>query len=125
MLDAETQNWWVTLGYDQKPLGYFPRSLFNKLADGSKRIMWGGEVYTAGLAEEPQMGSGHFSNEGYGKAAFMKMVMTVDHKRTLRDAPINTNAFLDQPKCYNVDGSDQYGDQKWRRFFFFGGPGCN
>ncbi|KAL5978467.1 hypothetical protein ACLOJK_029584, partial [Asimina triloba] len=104
--DTEAQNWWVTFGYNEKPLGYFPKSLFNKLAEGADTVFWGGEIYTAGLAEEPQMGSGHFSNEGFGKAAFLKMVMTVDDQHGLKDAPTHKD-----PYC--------------RRFFFFGGPGCN
>ncbi|KAL5978459.1 hypothetical protein ACLOJK_029576 [Asimina triloba] len=121
-MDVKTHNWWVTVGYDEKPLVYFPKSLFTTLADGANTVQWGGEIYSP-WDFQPQMGSGHFPSEGFGKAAFMKMIMTVDDQHELKDAPTDVDTFADEPNCYKVDHADQYGDKYWRRSFYFGGPG--
>ncbi|KAL5978468.1 hypothetical protein ACLOJK_029585 [Asimina triloba] len=123
--DVVTHNWWVAVGGDDKnPVGYFPETLFNSLAERASAVLWGGEVFSPGRIKQPQMGSGHFPNEGYGKADFMKMVMTVDDQNKYIDARSNTYVYSDEPDCYNVGNPNQYGDKKSRRFLYFGGPGC-
>ncbi|KAL5987164.1 hypothetical protein ACLOJK_041161 [Asimina triloba] len=124
--DVRTKNWWVVFGNvnNEKPLGYFPKSLFKSLADRATSVRWGGEVFSPPNVRQPQMGSGRFPNGGYGKAAFMKMIMTVDDQNTLRDAPSDTHTVIDEPNCYTTDNANQFGNDDWRRYFYFGGPGC-
>ena len=51
-------------------VGYWPKALFTGLADHAMEIYWGGEVHGP-VNDSPQMGSGHFAVEQYGRACFM------------------------------------------------------
>ncbi|XP_058070035.1 protein neprosin-like [Magnolia sinica] len=117
--DSSTGNWWLIYGNTQ--VGYWPKSLFTSLADSASLVEWGGEVYTQST-QNPQMGSGHFPDEGFKKASYMKKLMFVDNTNTLRDIPSNSSLYQDLPQCYRViDGGNLGGD--WGRNIYFGGPG--
>ncbi|GAB4854093.1 hypothetical protein Ancab_022675, partial [Ancistrocladus abbreviatus] len=70
-----TGNWWLCLW--GTPIGYWPSDIYNEgaLTYGADRLSWGGEIYdssgTGGFATLTQMGSGHFSSEGYTKACYV------------------------------------------------------
>ena len=63
-----------------------------------------------------QMGSGHFAEEGPGKASFFKNLNVIDGLQ-IRRAPRGATTFMTSPHCYNIT---DYGG-----FFYFGGPGRN
>ena len=61
-----------------------------------------------------QMGSGHFAEEGPGRASFFQNLKLMDPLQVLR-VPINVHRFVSKPTCYNLFHTEDY--------FYFGGPG--
>ncbi|XP_021625994.1 uncharacterized protein LOC110624880 isoform X2 [Manihot esculenta] len=121
--DPKEGNWWIQFG-NSYVLGYWPASLFSYLADSATMIEWGGEIVNSefdGQHSTTQMGSGHFPEEGFGKAGYFKNIQIVDGSNNLRP-PKDLNTFTEQSNCYNV-GNDNDGD--WGNYFFYGGPGRN
>ncbi|KAL6981569.1 hypothetical protein U1Q18_023195 [Sarracenia purpurea var. burkii] len=121
--DPKEGNWWLQFGKDYV-LGYWPSYLFSYLSDSASMIEWGGEVVNSaadGQHTTTQMGSGHFPEQGFGKASYFRNVQIVDGSNNLR-APRDIGTFTEQPTCYNVrtDGNDD-----WGSYFYYGGPGRN
>ncbi|XP_051220809.1 protein neprosin-like [Lolium perenne] len=120
--DPKTNNWWLAYGEENTPIGYWPSSLFTRIKDKGDFSFWGGHVAgpTASI-NSPQIGSGHFASEGYGKAAFMKNIQIVDEKNKLvtpnRDKDLFGTSDLTK---YTVDG---YGVNKYGMHMYYGGPG--
>uniref|UniRef100_M4CKT5 Neprosin PEP catalytic domain-containing protein n=1 Tax=Brassica campestris TaxID=3711 RepID=M4CKT5_BRACM len=119
----DSGNWWLRIG--EELVGYWPGELFNSIGSGATRVLWGGEIVnveTGGQHTATDMGSGHFADEGFGKASFFRSLMTVDGFNTLREAqglyPQITNS-----NCYNVKAGDA--GTTWGVYFFYGGPGLN
>ena len=110
-------DWWMNI--NNRAFGYWPSSLFSILSDSASRVRWGGEVInynSGGQHTTTQMGSGHFAEEGPGKASFFKNLNVIDGKQILR-APRDPEIFMTKPNCYTIK---DYGG-----FFYFGGPGRN
>jgi len=110
-------NWWMNI--NNRVFGYWPSSIFSILSNGAARVDWGGEVlnyHSGGQHTTTQMGSGHFADEGSGKASFFKNLQVIDGLQILR-GPRNTTTFMTKPECYNII---DYGG-----LFYFGGPGRN
>ncbi|XP_038698969.1 uncharacterized protein LOC119996414 [Tripterygium wilfordii] len=122
--DPEQGNWWLQYGHN-KPLGYWPASLFNYLDDSAAAIEWGGEIInqqSGGQHTTTQMGSGHLPGEGFHKAAFFRNLKYVDNTNVFRD-PQGLGTFLQQSSnCYDIQ---KYNGHVWETSFFFGGPGRN
>lgn len=70
-----------------------------------------------------QMGSGHFAEEGFKKAAYFNSIEYID-KSNYPITPFlhNLEATVTRPECYNLNvGSSR----RWGTYFFYGGPGYN
>ncbi len=123
--DPQTGHWWLFLQGSgaPEPIGFYPRSLFGTgpLSRFASRIDFGGEVAAPpGVPTTGQMGSGAFSGQGYGFAAFQKEIafLNGDAFQPARLTPQATH-----PQLYTVDvGHD---DANWKTHLFFGGPGDN
>ena len=109
-------NWWLKIA--ERDFGYWPSSIFSVLSNSASVVQWGGEVINLKLGGHTttQMGSGHFPEEGPGKASFFDKLNVIDGLRILR-GPRNSGTIITNPNCYNLKNS---GD-----FFYFGGPGRN
>ncbi|KAA8520314.1 hypothetical protein F0562_014570 [Nyssa sinensis] len=121
--DPEEGNWWLQFGNDYV-LGYWPAALFSYLTDSASMIEWGGEVVNSdadGQHTTTQMGSGHFPNEGFGKASYFRNIQIVDGSNNLRPAQ-DINTFTEQSNCYDVKTGRDGG---WGNYFYYGGPGRN
>ncbi|XP_073115992.1 protein neprosin [Elaeis guineensis] len=121
--DPQTGNWWLQFG-DQSPLGYWPSSLFDYLSDSANLVEWGGEVYNPrpnGKHTATVMGSGHFAEEGYGKASCIKNIQIVDQSNNLQ-TPQGIMTAAEHPNCYDVS---QPSNGDLGTHFFYGGPGQN
>ncbi|XP_038976127.1 uncharacterized protein LOC113460953 [Phoenix dactylifera] len=117
--DPKTRNWWLQYG-NQSPVGYWPSSLFPHLSDGASEIYWGGEVvnlHSNGQHTSTKMGSGHFPEEGFGKASYFKNIQIVDKSNYLQ-APRGIRTFATRSNCYNVH-------PKNNGYIYYGGPGRN
>ncbi|GMH10268.1 hypothetical protein Nepgr_012109 [Nepenthes gracilis] len=121
--DPNEGNWWMQFGKDYI-LGYWPSLLFSYLADGASMIEWGGEVVNSepgGDHTSTQMGSGHFPEEGFGRASYFRNIQVVDGSNILK-APKDVGTFTEQSNCYAVQTGNN-GD--WGFHFYYGGPGRN
>ncbi|KAL3832882.1 hypothetical protein ACJIZ3_007618 [Penstemon smallii] len=121
--DPQEGNWWMQYGSDHV-LGYWPGFLFSYLSDSGSMIEWGGEVVNSesdGQHTTTQMGSGHFPEEGFGKASYIRNIQIVDETNNLR-APKDIGTFTEDSSCYDVQ-LGKNGD--WGNFFYYGGPGRN
>ncbi|KAM6601354.1 hypothetical protein CsatA_020963 [Cannabis sativa] len=118
----ENGEWWLEFG--SEPIGYWPSSVFKTLGGGGDTINWGGEIFNDGANghhTETQMGSGHFSIEGFGRASYFSNLMYTDNGLTFKD-PEKLTTYATKPVCYDVRiGEDKSTDKG--TYFFFGGPG--
>ncbi|KAG1368773.1 hypothetical protein COCNU_14G012410 [Cocos nucifera] len=118
--DPKSGNWWLQYG-NLSPLGYWPSSLFRYLSDSASLIQWGGEVENqklkGGQHTTTQMGSGHFSGEGSGKASYFRNLQIVDQSNDLQ-TPQGIGDFITKPTCYDVHHAD-------KGYIYYGGPGRN
>ncbi|KAM0930029.1 hypothetical protein ACQ4PT_001209 [Festuca glaucescens] len=120
--DPKTKNWWLSYGEDNTPIGYWPSSLFTSINNKGNFSFWGGYVSgPTASSDSPQIGSGHFASEGYGKASFMRNIQIVDENSKL----VTPNEYKDRygtsdTRKYSVDG---YKVNKYGMHMYYGGPG--
>ncbi|KAM3747438.1 hypothetical protein ACB098_05G034800 [Castanea mollissima] len=108
--DENNENWWLQV--DDQLIGYWPQSIFTYLASSATTLDWGGEIYNSkpgGSHTKTQMGSGHFPDEGYGKASYFRNIQYMDSTGNFRDAE-DMGLIL-----YNYFGNGTH--------VYFGGPG--
>ncbi|CAD5332052.1 unnamed protein product [Arabidopsis thaliana] len=121
--DPKMGNWWMGLG-DSTLVGYWPAELFTHLADHATTVEWGGEVVNtraSGRHTTTQMGSGHFPDEGFGKASYFRNLEVVDSDNSL--VPVHDVKILaENTECYDIKSS--YSNE-WGTYFYYGGPGFN
>jgi hypothetical protein len=118
-------NWWLQLEKEYV-LGYWPGNMFNYLIDSASAMAWGGAVVNTqsdGMHTTTQMGSGHFPEEGYGKASFFKNIQTVDGSNQFRSDVDFIGTAVDKPNCYNIGNFGK--NEDWGNYFYYGGPGRN
>ncbi|KAJ4889752.1 hypothetical protein Rs2_29500 [Raphanus sativus] len=121
--DRGSGNWWLRIG--EEFVGYWPGQLFNSIGSGATVVQWGGEIVnlaTGGQHTTTDMGSGHFAEEGFGKASYFRNLMTVDGTNTLRE-PQGVNPIVTNANCYNIKAGQA--GTTWGVNFFYGGPGRN
>lgn len=76
---------------------------------------FGGSVIYLKDAQGPPMGSGHYPEEGEGKAATFYGMQALDQNGSLYDFKDNLMAIQDKKECYRV--------REFRnKRFFYGGP---
>lgn len=123
-------NWWIYCGGVEpaNALGYYPTSLFSggQMAKNATAIAYGGETCSSTAESWPEMGSGEFAAEGWGKAAY--------HRALYYFPPGGGSQWADglepnapTPSDYSL-GPMPWADRKlapvpWGQFFFYGGPG--
>ncbi|KAI4350123.1 hypothetical protein L6164_010636 [Bauhinia variegata] len=121
--DPKVGNWWMSFG-DNTLVGYWPAELFTHLSDHATMVEWGGEVVNTranGQHTSTQMGSGHFADDGFGKASYIRNLEIVDIDNSLRSVQ-NILTLAENTKCYDIQSS--YSTQ-WGTYFYYGGPGKN
>ncbi|KAF5478246.1 hypothetical protein F2P56_004822 [Juglans regia] len=117
--DIKSGNWWLAHDDLNKPVGYWPNSLFSSLSSYATQITWGGGVLTDNNDASPPMGSGHFADEGYARAAYQRELQIVDQSNKLIYVDDDLLQYdADIQKCYTVE--KLYGTDHG---FLYGGPG--
>lgn len=109
---------------DNTLVGYWPSELFTHLADRATMVEWGGEVVnsrTNGAHTSTQMGSGHFAEDGFGKASYFRNLELVDSDNSLTTVQ-DISTLAENTNCYNIKSSY---NNEWGTHFYFGGPGSN
>ncbi|XP_010678818.2 uncharacterized protein LOC104894312 [Beta vulgaris subsp. vulgaris] len=121
--DPKHGHWWLELGSGLL-VGYWPAFLFSHLRMHANMIQFGGEIVnsrSSGFHTSTQMGSGHFPDEGFSKAAYFRNIQAVDWDNNL--IPLsNLQLLADHPNCYNIR---QGRNNVWGNYFYYGGPGRN
>ncbi|EPS60618.1 hypothetical protein M569_14184, partial [Genlisea aurea] len=117
-----SKDWWLQVGNER--VGYWPNGLFTSLSDTAYTVQWGGEVIdtkAGGQHTTTQMGSGHFPEEGYKRAAYIRDVRVVDYLYAATPAN-GLQLYSDDWKCYGVD---THVNPTYGIFLYYGGPGRN
>ena len=123
MQDPRHGNWWLEIGQGLL-VGYWPAFLFSHLGSHASMIQFGGEIVntrSTGLHTSTQMGSGHFAEEGYGKASYFRNLQIIDWDNSLLPVS-NLHLLADHPNCYDIR---QGKNKLWGTYFYYGGPGRN
>ncbi|KAM7267688.1 hypothetical protein ACFE04_009854 [Oxalis oulophora] len=118
--DHVTGNWWLKEGDEN--IGYWPKSLFNHLQKGASMVTLGGRIKNYNYHSShttTQMGSGHFSNEGFGKASLINEIYVVDEHNKLK-RPLLVD-HMTRRGCYDVEHVEDSSGIA----LYFGGPGRN
>ncbi|CAK8572255.1 unnamed protein product [Lathyrus sativus] len=121
--DPKVGNWWMSFG-DNTLVGYWPSELFTHLAGHATMVEWGGEVVNSrsnGRHTSTQMGSGHFAEDGFGKASYFRNLEIVDVDNTLSSVQ-SISTLAENTNCYDIQSS--YSNE-WGTYFYYGGPGNN
>ncbi|KAL5063407.1 hypothetical protein RYX36_025144, partial [Vicia faba] len=120
--DKNTGNW--LLQYGGNTVGYWPAPLFTHLKYVADEVHFGGEIVnlkTTGSHTYTVMGSGHFAEEGFGKAAYIRNLHVIDSDNNL--TPLENPTYEATNKnCYNIQGNSS-GNPVWGDYIYFGGPG--
>ncbi|XP_051121641.1 uncharacterized protein LOC127245039 [Andrographis paniculata] len=122
--DPKSENWWLGFG-DNTLVGYWPSALFTHLADRATMVEWGGEIVNSRTNNEhtsTQMGSGHFADEGFGKASYFRNLEIVDSDNNL-GSPEDITTLAENSNCYNIIRNSD--NRVWGEYFYYGGPGRN
>nr|XP_023872927.1 uncharacterized protein LOC111985507 [Quercus suber] len=119
------ENWWLQV--EDQLIGYWPQSIFTYLASSATTLDWGGEIYNSkpgGSHTKTQMGSGHFPDEGYGKASYFRNIQYMDSTGNFRDAEdMGLILYVTNPSCYNIDVQNDKNYFGNGTHVYFGGPG--
>ncbi|KAF9667898.1 hypothetical protein SADUNF_Sadunf15G0071000 [Salix dunnii] len=121
--DPKHGNWWLEYGSGLL-VGYWPAFLFSHLRSHASMVQFGGEIVNsraAGYHTSTQMGSGHFPEEGFGKASYFRNLQVVDWDNNLLSLT-NLHLLADHPTCYSIK---QGRNNVWGTYFYYGGPGRN
>ncbi|XP_038996797.1 uncharacterized protein LOC120121526 [Hibiscus syriacus] len=121
--DPKLGNWWMGFG-DNTLVGYWPAELFTHLADHATMVEWGGEVVNSranGKHTSTEMGSGHFAEDGFGKASYFRNLEIVDTDNSLSSVH-DISTLAENTNCYNIKNSY---NNEWGTYFYYGGPGNN
>ncbi|KAF3796645.1 hypothetical protein EJ110_NYTH01803 [Nymphaea thermarum] len=111
------------LSVNEVDIGFWPRSNYRDSFPFATMVRWGGEIINhekSGRHTSTQMGSGHFSSEGIGKAAYVIDMILFDPQGRLYNAPNELKTFATNPMCYDVT---LWKDDNLGSYITVGGPG--
>ncbi|QHO20446.1 hypothetical protein HN51_062797 [Arachis hypogaea] len=121
--DPKHGHWWLEFGSGLL-VGYWPAFLFSHLRSHANMVQFGGEIVNSrsrGYHTGTQMGSGHFAEEGFRKAAYFRNLQVVDWDNNLLPLS-NIHQLADHSNCYDIrEGTNHV----WGTYFYYGGPGRN
>lgn len=121
--DPKHGHWWLEFGSGLL-VGYWPSFLFTHLKGHASMVQFGGEIVNTrsmGYHTSTQMGSGHFADEGFGRASYFRNLQVVDWDNSL--IPLsNLHLLADHPSCYDIKAGR---NNVWGNYFYYGGPGRN
>ncbi|XP_023758567.1 uncharacterized protein LOC111907008 [Lactuca sativa] len=121
--DPKHGHWWLQFGSGLL-IGYWPSFLFSHLQRHASMVQFGGEIVNTrsnGYHTSTQMGSGHFADEGFGKASYFRNLKVVDWDNSLLPLT-NLHLLADHPNCYDIKAGK---NNVWGNYIYYGGPGRN
>ncbi|KAL5076413.1 hypothetical protein RYX36_015397 [Vicia faba] len=121
--DPKHGHWWLEYGSGLL-VGYWPATVFSHLRNHASMVQFGGEIVNTrskGYHTGTQMGSGHFAEEGFKKAAYFRNLEVIDWDNNLLPLA-NIHQLADHSSCYDIR---QGNSNAWGTYFYYGGPGRN
>ncbi|KAL6524503.1 hypothetical protein OROHE_016174 [Orobanche hederae] len=122
--DPKHGHWWLEFGPGIL-VGYWPDLLFSHLRSHASMVQFGGEIVNTRSKghhhTSTQMGSGHFSGEGFGRSSYFRNLQVVDWDNSLVSLS-NFHLLADHPNCYDIRAGKS---NAWGNYFYYGGPGRN
>ncbi|PIA27015.1 hypothetical protein AQUCO_08400052v1 [Aquilegia coerulea] len=124
--DKVTGNWWLVVGSQRQMVGYWPKSIFTSLSSFADKIVWGGAGHMKGKVHSyPDIGSGRWPEDGYGKAGYFRQIQL----RSLKTKGFGyddvdgsmIDVFSDYLNCYKTSGFVNLTGGGYS--FFYGGGG--
>ncbi|XP_010420711.1 PREDICTED: uncharacterized protein LOC104706237 [Camelina sativa] len=120
--DPVSGNWWLGLGQDNVPIGYWTAAIFTVLSDHATTVEWGGEVLyrnLSGVNTMAQMGSGGYADKGFRRAAYFCNLKVAENNHTL--LPVEDfGVQADYPQYFTVK---KLYNSNCGNHFYYGGPG--
>jgi hypothetical protein len=118
-------NWWLFLGEPGQAIGYYPSSAYTPgpMTQGATFSEFGGETATSDTTNWPQMGSGNWSNRGFGQAAYQRNAFYITPTGN-NGVSSSLTPYTSNPNCYYIDYTPNNGGS-WGTYFYYGGPGGN
>ncbi|CAG7868517.1 unnamed protein product [Brassica rapa] len=123
--DPLSGHWWLGMGLNVVPIGYWPVELFTTLSAHASKVQWGGEVLyinSTGLSNITQMGSGAFPRKGFRKAAYVCNMQIAEKNRSFLP-PLDFQLGATQPDSYTAAKTHGRGPSGYGNHFYYGGPG--
>uniref|UniRef100_A0ACD5YVJ3 Uncharacterized protein n=1 Tax=Avena sativa TaxID=4498 RepID=A0ACD5YVJ3_AVESA len=121
--DPKSKNWWVGYGKENTPFGYWPSELFTFINHKGDFVFWGGFVQgPTASSNAPQMGSGHFASEGFGRAAYIRNAQILNENNTYvtPEDNIKVDHRMSNSTLFTID---QFEVDTPGMSIYYGGPG--
>ncbi|XP_031504414.1 uncharacterized protein LOC116267011 [Nymphaea colorata] len=99
----EHEDW--DLSIDGNLIGFWPKENYDGRFSLAIQVDWGGEIVnkrSTGKHTITQMGSGHFPQEGIGKAAYISNMALFDENMEVYNPTDKLQKFSTVPNCYDV-----------------------
>ncbi|KAJ9703993.1 hypothetical protein PVL29_005325 [Vitis rotundifolia] len=119
--DPVSGDWWLMIMDEFKPIGYWPKTLFESLGRDAEAALWAGLAYS-GSSDAPPMGSGVYQGGSFDHTCYMAQVIVAKPGVPAFSPPDDDEVVVQQSRCYHA-GDNSYVDENWLYRFLFGGPG--
>ncbi|XP_021774686.1 uncharacterized protein LOC110738601 [Chenopodium quinoa] len=113
--DPKDGNWWLITGYMKTVQGFWPRKIFNGLANSAT---FGGEAFGPVDQPLPPMGNGYRGIAELLYAALIHEITVLDENFKEDYDPKETETYSDDPQYRIIDYGWTY---KYGRLIFYGG----
>lgn len=120
--DPVSGDWWLMVLDDDKPIGYWPKTLFEGLSRHADAALWAGLVYS-GSSDSPPMGSGVYQGGSFDHTCYMAQVVVGKPGEATFNPPDDDEVVVQQSRCYHAGDNSYVEDAYWLYRFLFGGPG--
>ncbi|KAI8569394.1 hypothetical protein RHMOL_Rhmol02G0275500 [Rhododendron molle] len=118
--DLANGNWWLLIGANNIPIGFWPKRIFSDLTDSASYVEWGGMVYSPPGTLTPAMGSGHYIGElDTRNNAYLRNIEVFNDQGRNVDA-YNTETFADFTAFYTAEDIKNF--KSFRHLVLYGGP---
>ncbi|KAL2940808.1 N-acetyldiaminopimelate deacetylase [Bienertia sinuspersici] len=113
--------WWLSIGHNRTPIGYWPKEIFTYLGEVANRVEWGGEINNPeALIPSPEMGNGYQASYNIEYSASIYQATVVYENRQSVDPGRDTHKVWNCEDLYTVkDGG--YRGGVFGRIMYYGG----
>ncbi|KAF7151015.1 hypothetical protein RHSIM_Rhsim02G0222400 [Rhododendron simsii] len=115
--DLANGNWWLLVGDDFTPFGFWAKKISGDLANPTSYVEWGGKVYSPPGTPTPEMGSGHFLEQDTKYDAYFRNIQIINNFGQNVEE-FNTETFNDIG-VYDV--ADKQNAQNFGHLVLYGG----